>query len=92
VVNTGAFSGYADGRRALGEMTRVLKRGGRIVILDANYPRDGNWLGVMLTRLVMATGDVVRDMGGLFQSAGLTYEDYQVGWWGGIHLYIVDKS
>jgi len=45
VVNTMAYSGYPDGQAALGEMTRVLRAGGRLVLLDINFPRDGNWLG-----------------------------------------------
>lgn len=43
VVSTMAFTGYADGVGALAEMTRVLRPGGRLVMLDVNYPVDGNW-------------------------------------------------
>ena len=42
VINAMAFIAYPDGQRALTEISRVLKPGGRIVMVDINYPPDGN--------------------------------------------------
>ena len=42
VINTMAFTAYPDGQRVFEEISRVLKPGGRIVMVDINYPRDGN--------------------------------------------------
>ena len=39
IVNTMAFSGYPDGNRAMSELHRVLKPGGRLVIIDIEYRR-----------------------------------------------------
>jgi len=44
VLSTMAFSGYPDARKALGELLRVLKPAGRLVLIDINYPADGNRL------------------------------------------------
>lgn len=87
IVNTMAFSGYADGKRAINEMKRVLKPDGRLVIVDINYPKDRNWLGTKLIQLWMAW-DIVRNMGELFESSGWEYEETEIGGFGSVHLYI----
>jgi len=42
VVSTMAFSGYPGGAKATSEMRRVLKEGGRLILIDVNYLWDGN--------------------------------------------------
>lgn len=91
IVNTMAFTGYPDGRKAMAELTRVLRSTGRLVMVDVNYPRDANRLGVLLVRLWIRAGDLVRDMAPLFVEAGFTFEDYEIGGWGSVHLYVADK-
>lgn len=88
VVNTMAFSGYADGNRALEEMKRVLKPNGRLLMIDVNYPHNGNWFGARLTQFWMASGDIIRDMDELFNSSGWEYEEEEIGAFGSVHLYI----
>lgn len=92
VVSTMAFTGYADGVGALAEMTRVLRPGGRLVMLDVNYPVDGNWVGTILTELWKWSGDVIRDMGPLFGGQGLSYTDTEVGGCGSVHLYVAERE
>ncbi len=93
VVNTLAMSSYPNGKQALAEMTRVVKRGGRLVILDFNFPSDRNWLGMSLTRFWRYRGNiVVREMNGLFREVGLAYREWQVGGAGSVHLYLAEKG
>jgi len=88
IVNTMAFSGYADGKQALNEMKRVLKPNGRLVMIDINYPKDHNWLGTNLVRFWMASGDIIRDMNELFDTSGWSFDEKEIGGFGSVHLYI----
>ena len=92
VVNTMAFTGYQDGKNAIAEMNRVLKPGGKLVMVDINFPRDNNRMGVQLTRLWIKLGDIVRDMDAIFREGGFTYTDKEIGGWGSVHLYIATKG
>ncbi|MEE8153349.1 MAG: class I SAM-dependent methyltransferase [Phycisphaerales bacterium] len=92
VTNTMALSGYPDGQRAMSQMRRVLKPGGRLVLIDVNYPTDRNWLGMRLTRCWQHFGDVVRDVGRLLAEHGFEYQDTEIGGFGSIHMYICHRS
>ena len=37
IINTMAFTGYPDGKKALSEIKRVLKPGGRLLLVDFDY-------------------------------------------------------
>jgi ubiquinone/menaquinone biosynthesis C-methylase UbiE len=91
VVNTMAFSAYPDGQAAMLELSRVLRRGGRLLMVDINFPHDGNWCGVFLTRVWMKLGDMIRPMLPLFHNAGLEFNDQEIGGWGSVHLYMATK-
>jgi len=91
VLNTMAFSGYPDADRAMAELSRVLKPGGRLVLIDVSYPADGNWLGTRLTGLFRGLGDLIRDMDALFERFGFDTTDTAIGGRGCIHLYVATK-
>jgi ubiquinone/menaquinone biosynthesis C-methylase UbiE len=91
IINTMAFTAYPDGRGAMEEMSRVLKPGGRLVILDISYPLDQNRLGVLLTRAWKASGDIIRDMPSLLETSGFQFTDQEVGGFGSVHLYVAAK-
>lgn len=91
VLSTMAFSGYPDARTSLAEMLRVLGPEGRLVLIDVNYPANGNWLGTRLTQFWKSAGDLVRDMGALFAQAGLDYSEQEIGGWGSIHLFVATR-
>lgn len=91
VVNTMALSGYPNGKRALREMRRVLKPMGKLVMVDVNFPQDGNTFGTILTKFWRATGDLIRDVPNLFRAIGWSCQDLEVGGYGSVHLYLAEK-
>lgn len=91
VVNTMSFTGYPDGKKALAEMRRVLKPGGRLVLMDVNYPKDRNRIGMKLVRGAVRIGDIIRDMDFLFDQLGFRYTEKEVGGFGSVHLYVATK-
>ena len=91
LVNTMSFTGYPDGLKAMSELWRVLKPGGRLILVDINYPADQNRLGTTLTRLFASLGDIIRDMGSIFGALGIPYQDQEIGGFGCVHLYIAEK-
>ena len=92
VVNTMAFTGYPDGKKAMTEVHRVLQRNGRFVLIDINYPQNHNWLGMKMTQFWASTGDIIRDMGQLLEETGFHYQDEEVGGFGSVHLYVATKK
>jgi ubiquinone/menaquinone biosynthesis C-methylase UbiE len=91
VLNTMAFSGYPDAKAAMAELRRVLKPGGRLVMIDINYPHDGNRLGTALVGLWRRRGDLIRDMQAIFRDFDLDATDEEVGGFGSVHLYLATK-
>jgi ubiquinone/menaquinone biosynthesis C-methylase UbiE len=91
IVNTMAFTAYPDCQAAMAELTRVLKPGGRLVIVDINYPHNANKIGTLLTRGWQAGGDIIRDQPGLLKSFGFQVTDREVGGFGSVHLYVATK-
>ena len=92
IVNTMAFTAYPDGEKAMSEFHRVLKPGGRLVLIDIDYHSDRNWLGMKMTRFWMALGDIVRDMDAIFRRFGFEYTDREIGGFGSVHLYVAEKK
>ena len=91
IVNTMAFSGYPDGNKAMSEIRRVLKTRGRLIIIDINYPQNGNWVGKKLINLWILTGDLVRGMKTLFEKFTFDFTDEEIGGFGTIHKYVAIK-
>ena len=71
VVTTFALSAIPDGIGAIGEMARVLKKGGVLALVDACYPGDGNMIGSALAKLWELGGDFMREEDKLIQAAGM---------------------
>ncbi len=91
VVNTMAFSGYPDAEKAMAEIHRVLREGGRLILIDVNYPSDGNWLGTTMIRFWKFAGDIIRQMDELFREFGFDFTDEDIGGRGSVHLYVANK-
>ena len=92
VINTMAFTGYPNGEKALGEMKRVLKNSGRLLLLDFDYPSDKNIIGYSLVKLGEKYGDVMKDIKTYLQKSELAYKEITVGGFGSVYLYICSKA
>ncbi len=91
VVNTMAMSGYPDGEAAIAEIGRVLRPGGRLILIDVNYPTIPTMAGRLVAWGWRAAGDVFRDIDGLLQASGFKYETNEIGGFGTVHLYVAEK-
>ncbi len=91
IVNTMEFTGYPDAVKAMSEMHRILKTGGRLIMVDVNYPKDQNRLGILLARSYIVIGDIIRDMNKLFEQFNFEYTDQEIGADGTVHLYVARK-
>jgi ubiquinone/menaquinone biosynthesis C-methylase UbiE len=88
VLSTFAFSAFPDAGRALDEMVRVTRPGGKVVIVDAGEASDGNLVAHLLARAWAALGDYMRDEVPLFKARGLEVERDEYGPWGCVHVVI----
>jgi ubiquinone/menaquinone biosynthesis C-methylase UbiE len=91
VVNTMSFTGYPDAAKAMSELSRVLRPGGRLVMIDVNYPSDGNRVGTAIANLWKGTGDLIRDMHRVFTEFGFDVAETEIGARGSVHLYVATK-
>jgi ubiquinone/menaquinone biosynthesis C-methylase UbiE len=71
VATTFALSAIPDGLGAVREVSRVLRAGGVLALVDAGYPKDGNPMGSALARLWELGGDFMRDEAQFMAQAGL---------------------
>lgn len=92
LVNTMAFSAYPNGALALGEMKRVLRVGGKLILIDVTYPPDRNPVGTRIARFWERSGDIIRDMPALLDEGGFAFEQEPIGAWGSVRLYIATRS
>jgi ubiquinone/menaquinone biosynthesis C-methylase UbiE len=70
VLMSFVFSAIPEGLAAMREFHRVLAPGGRLLLIDAGRPSDGNPLGRMLAWCWERFGDFMRDEAALMQAAG----------------------
>jgi ubiquinone/menaquinone biosynthesis C-methylase UbiE len=92
LVNTDAFSLYPDREKAMSEFFRVLKPGGRMVLMEINPPKEGEpgtAMGLWLTRALKMP--MIPDLAGIITGAGFQLEDLNIGFFGIQHLYIGTK-
>jgi ubiquinone/menaquinone biosynthesis C-methylase UbiE len=86
-----AFSGYPNGRQAMAELFRVLKKGGKLLIVDFSYPSNGNRLGYWFIKLMESVGDTIRDIPKIIHEFSSEHTETEVGVFGSVHLYLAKK-
>lgn len=91
VINTMAFSGYPSGKRAMTEFYRVLKKGGKLIIIDFDYPSDRNLFGYWLIKLMESGGDTIKNISQIIQDFPFEATKEEIGGFGSIHLYLARK-
>ncbi len=92
VVNTMAFSGYPEGRRAMAEIHRVLKESGKLLIVDFGYPANRNIFGYWFTKLMESAGDTIRDMSKLLRDFHFEFTEEEIGGFGSVHFFVARKQ
>ena len=91
IVNTMAFTGYPDGKKAMSEFHRVLKPGGKLLIVDFDYPFNRNLFGYGLVKIMEAAGDTIRDISQILKYFSFEYKEKEIGGFGSVHFYIARK-
>jgi ubiquinone/menaquinone biosynthesis C-methylase UbiE len=91
LLNTDAFSLYSDSQRAMNEFFRVLKPGGRLVLMEVNHPSQETAGAKLVLSIVKALKMPRNDYDALLQKAGFTYQDITIGGFGVQHLYVAEK-
>ncbi|MFN2190947.1 MAG: class I SAM-dependent methyltransferase [Candidatus Promineifilaceae bacterium] len=92
VLSTMAFTGFPDGKKALSEISRVLNKNGRLVLVDVSFPEDGNLLGTAVVRTFQAGGDILRDMEKLLGEFGFRVQVDAVGGFGSVQRFVAWKT
>lgn len=92
VVNTMSFTGYPNGEKALSEMKRVLKKNGKLLLLDVDYPANKNIIGTLMVKIGEVYGDVIRNLETCINKAGLDYKEINAGGFGSVYLFVCTKN
>ena len=88
VLSTFALSAIPDAARALDEMARVTRPGGKVIVVDAGEAIDGNRTARLLAWLWAAFGDYMRDEVPLMQALGLSAVRTDFGPWNSVHVTV----
>jgi ubiquinone/menaquinone biosynthesis C-methylase UbiE len=88
VISTFAFSAFSNAGRALDEMVRVTRPGGKVIVVDAGEAADGNRMAHWLADLWEAFGDYMRDEVPLMEARGLAVQREEYGPWCCVHVVV----
>jgi len=68
-----------------------LKKEGKLLIVDFDYPSNRNRFGYYLTKLMESAGDTIRDISKILQEFPFEYTEEEIGGFGSVHLYRARK-
>ncbi len=88
VFSTFAFSAIPDAARALDEMIRVTRPGGKVILVDAGRAEDGNAVAHLLARTWELVGDYMRDEAALMTERGLAVRRLDFGPFHAVHVVV----
>jgi ubiquinone/menaquinone biosynthesis C-methylase UbiE len=91
-VSTFALTAVPDLDVALAEMLRVIRDGGRLVVVSVGNPESNSRLTRMATAVWRAAGDIIRDEAAALRNLGLRPSRRNFGPFGSIHLVVAAKS
>jgi ubiquinone/menaquinone biosynthesis C-methylase UbiE len=91
IINTMAFSGYPDGDKALSEMRRVLKKDGKLLLVDFDFPENRNIFGYLFVKLWEKLGDVIKNIKYHLKKNHFKYKAISLGGFGSVYLFICRK-
>jgi ubiquinone/menaquinone biosynthesis C-methylase UbiE len=74
------------------ELKRVLKQGGKLLLVDFDYPKNRNRFGYMIVKLWEKCGDIIKNINSVLTKYDFEYEDISVGGFGSVHLFIATKK
>ena len=92
VINTMSFTAYPNGEKALDEMKRVLKKNGKLLLMDFDYPANRNIIGYLLVKIGEKYGDIMKDLKTYLKKSDLTYREINVGGFGSVYLFVCSKA
>jgi len=92
VINTMAYTGYPDGKKALKEMLRVLKPQGKLLLVDFDYPENKNIFGYTMVKIMEAGGDIIKNIYEDLKNLPCKTEKKVAGGFGSVYLFIITKS
>ena len=65
--------------------------GGRLLIVDFDYPSNRNIFGYWLTKMMESAGDTIRDMSKILQDFHFEFVEKEIGGFGSVHLIVARK-
>ena len=91
VLSTFALSAISDVAAACQEMSRVVKPGGKIIIVDAGTARNNNRMASFLAWIWETLGDYMRDDDEILSNLGLLVTREDFGPWDSVHITVGEK-
>ncbi|MDH5399506.1 MAG: class I SAM-dependent methyltransferase, partial [Cyclobacteriaceae bacterium] len=92
VINTMAFSGYPNGEKAMSELKRVLRKDGRLLLVDFDYPDNRNVTGYLVVRMMEKFGDIIKNISAILKRYHFDFTATAIGGFGSVHLFVAQKK